>query len=190
VDHPPVERARVILTGTTDSTRKAAMNALPRFAHLGWARRALCAAALVTVMSLTTTGCSVSGGYVTWKAPNGTTFRIGEQANTIHGRLVVLYRSTGGRHLGVSQFLLDKYKQERKHHSVKSASIRTLRWLSGYCGGSFKGVCLRATSDDRWSDFHSALSDVNRRPGACIAVTVSFRFNWTFRNRTDTHCKP
>jgi hypothetical protein len=168
------------------------MNTLTRFAHLGWARRSLCAVALVTALSLGTAGCSISGGYITWKAPgpHGKTYRIGEQANTIHGRLVVLYRSTGGNHLGVSQFVLDKYKQERRHHSVKIATILTMRWLSSYCSGSTKGVCLRATSDDLWKDFHSALVDVDKRRGACLAVTISYRFNWTYRNRTDTHCRP
>jgi hypothetical protein len=166
------------------------MNALTKF-RAGWPRRTLVAAVLVAAMSLGTAGCSVSGGYLTWNDGHGHTYRIGEQANTRHGRLVVLYRSTGGKHLGVSQFVLDRYKAERRRgHSVKSSSIRTLRWLSGFCGGSTRGVCLRATSDDRWGDFHSALVDVDHRRGSCLAVTISYRINWTYRNRTDRHCKP
>ena len=166
------------------------MNALTRFAHLGWARRALCAAALVTAMSLGTTGCSISGGYIKWTAPNHHTYRIGEKAPTVHGFLVVFYRSTGGNHLGVSQFALDHYKAERRHHSVKTATIRTLRWLRGFCSGGYKSRCRAATADGQWGDFHKALSDIAKRRGACLAVTVRSGYNWTYRNRTDKHCKP
>jgi hypothetical protein len=147
-------------------------------------RIALCAALAISAAS-----CSIRGGDI-WIGNYEQ--RVGEFTPYSGGLLIVLFRGDQGD-LGVSQILLDYYKNLRRTQSIETAARNTLRFLRGYCDegdGIYADRCKDATAGDEWEDFRQALVDIDSRPGACLAVTVRSGENWTYRNRSDENCTP
>jgi hypothetical protein len=145
------------------------------------------AALAVVALGMVGTGCqAISGDYIEVQGK-----RIGEWTPTSSGALVVLYRNSDSRSIGVSSIALNMYRDYRaRGHSTGSASILTLRFLRGYCGSGYVGDrCRDATGDDEYVDFHDALTDIAPTLGGCLAVTFRSGENWTWRNASDENCR-
>ncbi|GAA4528845.1 MULTISPECIES: hypothetical protein [Nonomuraea] len=111
---------------------------------------------------------------------------------------ITLYRNGSGRYLGVSSIILGHYKNLRaRGRSVESAARKTLSdILRPACrdirNQAIRAKCNEATGGGRWSDFRGALVDIDHNRGGCLTISIRGRTtpNWTWRPRTDRHCRP
>ncbi|MFG1946247.1 hypothetical protein [Nonomuraea sp. NPDC048826] len=111
---------------------------------------------------------------------------------------ITLYRTGSGRNLGVSSIILAHYKNLRSRgRSVESAARKTLGdILRPSCreirNQAIRAKCNEATGGGQWRDFREALVAIDRNRGACLTISIRGRTdpNWTWRNRTDRHCRP